>query len=56
MTRAGEQYPAAFVPVLGVGAYGPAESTKTPTVAACYSNMGDVYAPAGDVVTTTSIV
>lgn len=39
----GEQYPAAFAPVLGVGAYG-WESAPTK---ACYSNLGDIYAPGG---------
>lgn len=46
----GEQYPAAFISVLGVGAYGPAPFP----VAACYSNIADVYEPAGDGDTTVS--
>jgi hypothetical protein len=50
---AGEQYPAAFRPVLGVGAYGPPITTTTAPVTACYSNKGDVYGPAGDSLTTT---
>jgi hypothetical protein len=45
----GQQYPAAFVPVLGVGAYG----LTDPLVKACYSNLADVYEPGGESLTVT---
>ncbi len=44
----GEQFPAVYKSVLGVGAYGPPAGESATVEPACYSNKSDVYAPAGD--------